>query len=198
MISSKRLNRISPTFSASFPLYLPCTILFFDPLHTLLAISRVLFFFFFSFTIKLFSITHTHTTVLLTMANFTSFSSSLTHIPPISAPSSVAFDDSSEDSCSICLEPFTFYNPSDVCFDPPLVFLLSAFGFLRKLLTWTTDRMPTNSLVQPCWILIMFWSKLRSLCAFWEFDCFHFFFSWLGIMWFRLNLIRTLLCFVLL
>ncbi|KAG4956228.1 hypothetical protein AAZX31_15G101600 [Glycine max] len=48
------------------------------------------------------------------MANFTSSSSSLTHIPPISAPSSVAFDDSSEDSCSICLEPFTFYNPSDV------------------------------------------------------------------------------------
>ncbi|TKY72132.1 E3 ubiquitin-protein ligase RHF1A [Spatholobus suberectus] len=52
------------------------------------------------------------------MANFTSFSSSssiLSHIPPISAPSSSApFDDSSEDSCSICLEPFTIHDPSTV------------------------------------------------------------------------------------
>ncbi|KAG4960147.1 hypothetical protein JHK82_036829 [Glycine max] len=49
------------------------------------------------------------------MANFTSFSSSLTHIPPISAPSSsAAFDDSSEDSCSICLEPFSVHDPSTV------------------------------------------------------------------------------------
>ncbi|RDY01608.1 E3 ubiquitin-protein ligase RHF2A [Mucuna pruriens] len=51
------------------------------------------------------------------MANFTPFSSSssLSHIPPISAPSSSApFDDSSDDSCSICLEPFTLHDPSTV------------------------------------------------------------------------------------
>ncbi|KAK7245831.1 hypothetical protein RIF29_40683 [Crotalaria pallida] len=53
------------------------------------------------------------------MATFTSSSSSLSHIPPISAPSSsssasaaAAFDDDScEDSCSICLEPFNTNDP---------------------------------------------------------------------------------------
>ncbi|BAT87439.1 hypothetical protein VIGAN_05080400 [Vigna angularis var. angularis] len=46
------------------------------------------------------------------MENFTSSSSSLS---PISAPSSSApFDDSFEDSCSICLESFTIHEPSTV------------------------------------------------------------------------------------
>ncbi|ESW19741.1 hypothetical protein PHAVU_006G151600 [Phaseolus vulgaris] len=49
------------------------------------------------------------------MENFISSSSSLSPIPSISAPSSSApFDDSFEDSCSICLEPFTFHEPSTV------------------------------------------------------------------------------------
>ncbi|KAK7303277.1 hypothetical protein RJT34_14180 [Clitoria ternatea] len=48
------------------------------------------------------------------MANFTP-SSSLSHIPPISSPSSsAALDDSYEDSCSICLEPFIIHDPSTV------------------------------------------------------------------------------------
>ncbi|OIW13977.1 hypothetical protein TanjilG_09328 [Lupinus angustifolius] len=52
------------------------------------------------------------------MATFTSSSSSMSQIPvpPISAPSSSssssAFDDSYEDSCSICLEPFNINDPS--------------------------------------------------------------------------------------
>ncbi|KAK7359742.1 hypothetical protein VNO77_01707 [Canavalia gladiata] len=51
------------------------------------------------------------------MENFTSYSSSssLSHIPPISTPSSsAAFDDSIEDFCSICLEPFSVHDPSTV------------------------------------------------------------------------------------
>ncbi|CAJ1962440.1 unnamed protein product [Sphenostylis stenocarpa] len=49
----------------------------------------------------------------LTMENVTS--SSLSHIPSISAPSSSEpFDESSEDSCSICLEHFTIHEPSTV------------------------------------------------------------------------------------
>ncbi|KAK7412654.1 hypothetical protein VNO78_04182 [Psophocarpus tetragonolobus] len=46
------------------------------------------------------------------MSNFTSSSSSLSHISSLS--SSAPFDDSSEDSCSICLEPFTLHDPSTV------------------------------------------------------------------------------------
>ncbi|CAL0334614.1 unnamed protein product [Lupinus luteus] len=51
------------------------------------------------------------------MATFSSSSSSMSHVPvpPISAPSSSsssAFDDSYEDSCSICLEPFNINDPS--------------------------------------------------------------------------------------
>ncbi|KAL2341259.1 hypothetical protein Fmac_009199 [Flemingia macrophylla] len=44
------------------------------------------------------------------MANFTSFSSSssLSHIPPLTP------DDSYENSCSICLEPFNIHDPSTV------------------------------------------------------------------------------------
>lgn len=49
------------------------------------------------------------------MEKFTPFSSSsLSHIAPSSAPSSSPFDDSSEDSCSICLESFNVHDPSTV------------------------------------------------------------------------------------
>ncbi|KAJ7954929.1 putative E3 ubiquitin-protein ligase RHF2A [Quillaja saponaria] len=53
------------------------------------------------------------------MANFTTSSSSappfLSEFPAISgASSSVAFDDTCEDSCSICLEPFSTNDPSTI------------------------------------------------------------------------------------
>ncbi|QCD77079.1 large subunit ribosomal protein L7Ae [Vigna unguiculata] len=49
------------------------------------------------------------------MENFTCSPSPLSAIPSISAPSSSApFDDSFEDSCSICLESFTIHEPSTV------------------------------------------------------------------------------------
>lgn len=80
------------------------------------------------------------------MANFTPFSSSSTSTPPsfshISAPSSSGpfDDDSSEDSCSICLESFGVHDPSTVCCDLSLFFWFLHLGFSKSCeLQWVSE-----------------------------------------------------------